>query len=235
MRWRFHGSDLFLQHILQVLDWIEILGIWRPCEHLKLIVVLLFAFWCPAVDTLGPKSSMVNMGTMNDLWKCSTIHNKLWCTVYSDMFSSVCSTTAHMLDRTTQASLRFPRASMTLLLVHHCSFVEPLGIDSDHYRLAHLKKAALTQSSTHYSLALVKLAEIPTLALFFFLEVQADLTDHCCHFKSCPSWSDLQSRKKFIMSKYQNMLLHRSILPLLIATFLACSYSGPLKKTLNLL
>lgn len=141
MRWRFHGSDLFLQHILQVLDWIEILGIWRPCEHLKLIVVLLFAFWCPAVDTLGPKSSMVNMGTMNDLWKCSTIHNKLWCTVYSDMFSSVCSTTAHMLDRTTQASLRFPRASMTLLLVHHCSFVEPLGIDSDHYRLGTPQKS----------------------------------------------------------------------------------------------
>lgn len=36
--------NLFVQHIPQVLDWFEICGIWRPNQHLELIVVLLKSF-----------------------------------------------------------------------------------------------------------------------------------------------------------------------------------------------
>ena len=39
-----HGSDFFVQHISQMLDWTEIWGIWRPIQHLKLVVLLLKPF-----------------------------------------------------------------------------------------------------------------------------------------------------------------------------------------------
>lgn len=42
---------------------------------------------------------------------------------------------AHLLDQTTQASLRSPSASVILLLVHQCSFPRPPLIDTNHYRL----------------------------------------------------------------------------------------------------
>ena len=39
-----HGSDLFVQHIPQMLSWIDIWGIWRPIQHPKLVVMLLKPF-----------------------------------------------------------------------------------------------------------------------------------------------------------------------------------------------
>ena len=45
MRWGLHGSDLFVQQIPQMLDWIEIWGIWRPSQHLELVVLFLNHSW----------------------------------------------------------------------------------------------------------------------------------------------------------------------------------------------
>ncbi|ROI16091.1 hypothetical protein DPX16_7144 [Anabarilius grahami] len=79
---------------------------------------------------------------------------------------------ARLLDRTTRASLRSPRVPpMTLSPVHHCSFLGPLLIDTDHCRPGTPHKScslgdALTQSSSHHNLVLVKLAQILTLAHF---------------------------------------------------------------------
>ncbi|XP_053093745.1 carcinoembryonic antigen-related cell adhesion molecule 1 isoform X2 [Pangasianodon hypophthalmus] len=39
-----HGLDLFVQHIPQMIDWIEIWGIWRPSQHLELLVMFLEPF-----------------------------------------------------------------------------------------------------------------------------------------------------------------------------------------------
>uniref|UniRef100_A0A3Q1G7M3 ATP-binding cassette, sub-family C (CFTR/MRP), member 12 n=1 Tax=Acanthochromis polyacanthus TaxID=80966 RepID=A0A3Q1G7M3_9TELE len=38
------GGTRFVQHISQMLDWIEIWGIWRPSQHLKLVVVFFKPF-----------------------------------------------------------------------------------------------------------------------------------------------------------------------------------------------
>ncbi|ROI15141.1 PIH1 domain-containing protein 1 [Anabarilius grahami] len=61
--------------------------------------------------------------------------------------------------------------SMTLSPVHHCSFLGPLLIDTDHCRPGTPHKScsfgdALTQSSSHHNLALIKPAQILTLAHF---------------------------------------------------------------------
>ena len=63
----------------------------------------------------------VSMDTLSGLWLCILIHNKLWCTAYSDTFlsepaltsSAIWRTLAHLLDRTTRPGLYFPRASMS--------------------------------------------------------------------------------------------------------------------------
>lgn len=34
-RWGLHGLNLFVQHSSQMLDWIEIWGLYRPSQHLK--------------------------------------------------------------------------------------------------------------------------------------------------------------------------------------------------------
>lgn len=60
---------------------------------------------------------------------------------------------------------------MTLLSVHHCSFLGPRLIDTDHCSLGTSHKScsfgeALILSSRHHNLALLKLVQIPTLAHF---------------------------------------------------------------------
>jgi len=83
-----------------MLDWIEIWGIWRSSQQ-----------W-----------TGVSMGTLTGLRLCSPIRNKLRCTVYSDTFLSepaltswaIWARVACLLDRTTRASLRSPRASVSL-------------------------------------------------------------------------------------------------------------------------
>lgn len=40
-RWGLHKSILFAQHIPPVLDWIEILGMWKPSQHIELFVMFL--------------------------------------------------------------------------------------------------------------------------------------------------------------------------------------------------
>lgn len=56
-----HGSDLFVQHIPQILDCNEIWGIWRPTERLKLVVMLLkpflnhFCFFAGSIILLRPQ------------------------------------------------------------------------------------------------------------------------------------------------------------------------------------
>ncbi|ROI79356.1 Succinate--hydroxymethylglutarate CoA-transferase [Anabarilius grahami] len=67
--------------------------------------------------------------------------------------------------------LNEPWPPMTLSPVHRCSFLGPLLIDTDHCRPGTPHKScsfgdALTQSSSHHNLALVKLAQILTLAHF---------------------------------------------------------------------
>ena len=91
----------------------------RP-GHLLLLLSSSSDAHVPIVGALG--SGRVSMGTLTSLQLCSPICNKLWCTVYSDTFlsepaltsSAIWATVARLLDRTTRASLRFPRASMSL-------------------------------------------------------------------------------------------------------------------------
>ena len=57
-----------------------------------------------------------------------------------------------------------PCLPIILLPVHHCSFLGPLLIDTDHCRLGTPHKScsyedALTRSSSHHNLALIKLAQ----------------------------------------------------------------------------
>ena len=104
------------------------------------------------------------------------IRNKLRCTVYSDTFLSepaltfsVNWATVYMGQSSLPACINGP-CSMSLSPVQHSSFLGPLLIDIDHCRPGVPHKScrfgdfgALTQSSSHYNLALVKFAQILTL------------------------------------------------------------------------
>lgn len=97
--------------------------------------------WCFWVST------GISMGALTGLQLFSPIPIKLWYTVYSDTFQSepawtfcrVWVTAAHLLGRTTQTSLHSPLAvslgCQWPWLVHYCSFLGPLLIDTDHCRL----------------------------------------------------------------------------------------------------
>jgi len=116
-----------------------------------------------------------SLSTLTGLWLCSPIRNKLRCTVYSDTRNLSYSSSSVGSDHTGQPSLLMtinePCPPMTLSPVHYCSFLGPLLIDTDHCRPGTPHKSCsfgdgLTKSSSHHNLALVKLAQILTLAHF---------------------------------------------------------------------
>ena len=92
----------------------------RPGHLLQLLQGPVVMLTCPLLHFCG--GSGVSMGTLTDLWLCSPVCNKLRCTVYSDTFlpelaltsSAIWATVARLLVRTTRASLRTPRASLSL-------------------------------------------------------------------------------------------------------------------------
>lgn len=95
------------------------------------------------------------MGTLTVLRLCSLTHNQLWCTLFLN-FSSVWTTVARLFG---------PHGHfwpMTMSVVHHCNFFGPVLIDTDYCSLGD----ALTQSSGHHSLALVRLTHTLTLTHF---------------------------------------------------------------------
>lgn len=97
-------------------------------------------FYDPVVPIVGTGVSMGYMDT--GLWLCSPIHDKLRYTMYSDIIrtsfnfalTEICYDSLSLeLDQMGQPSLFVCISELWLpvMLVHHCSFLGPLLIDTD--------------------------------------------------------------------------------------------------------
>lgn len=63
--WDWFGTEKFFkfwQHIPQMLVWIRIWGIWRPCQHLKLIIVLNKLFY--TIQKIAPSFTLPPLITL---------------------------------------------------------------------------------------------------------------------------------------------------------------------------
>lgn len=150
----------------------------HPCEKKKRLITF---FHCSVVQVSCAHCycfwTGVSMATLTGLQLCCPMHNKLWCSVYSDTFlpepavtfSIIWATVARLLERTSQASLHSLCASVSLGFhdpVNGSPLFWPLQTGNIPQELEIWRCPKLAQSSGHHSLNLVKLTQILTLSHF---------------------------------------------------------------------
>ena len=155
-------------------------GKWRDwSDQATVFYCSVVQFWCSCTHCWHFwRWTGVSMDTLTGVRLCSHISSRLRCIVSSDTFVSeqaltsaaIWATAAHLLDRTTLASLSSQHAYDPVggspLFLPFTSFDNycPLQTGTPHYSCS--SGDALTQLSSHHNVALVKLGQILTLAYY---------------------------------------------------------------------